>query len=56
LRSPASPDEIIIGEGALVEARMLLGVALVTSQPEVIEHLTRAVLAKSSGVLEAQPP
>jgi len=56
LRSPTSPDEIIIGEGALVEARMLLGVTLVTSQPEVIEHLTRAVLAKSSGVLKAQPP
>jgi hypothetical protein len=56
LRSSTSPDEIIIGEGVLVEARMLLGVTLVTSQPEVIEHLTRAVLAKSSGVLKAQPP
>jgi len=55
LRSPTSPDEIIIGEGALVEARMLLGVTLVTSQPEVIEHPTRAVLAKSNGVLKAQP-
>jgi hypothetical protein len=56
LRSPTSPDEIIIGEGALVEARTILAIeALVASQPEVIEHLTRAVLAKSSGVLKATP-
>jgi hypothetical protein len=57
LRSPTSPDEIIVGEGALAEARTILAItALVTSQPEVIEHLTRAVLAKSSEVLKAQPP
>jgi hypothetical protein len=49
LRSPASPDEIIIGEGVLVEAR----IELVVGYLELLEHLVRTILVESSRALKA---
>jgi hypothetical protein len=50
LRSPASPDEIIIGEGVSVEARTNLAI----DHLEGLEHLVRTVLVESSRALKAQ--
>jgi len=50
LRSPASPGEIIIGEGVLVEART----GLVIDHLEGLEHLVRTILVESSRALKAQ--
>lgn len=49
LRSPASPDEIIIGEGVLAEARTNLAI----DHLEGLEHLVRTILVESSRALKA---